>query len=229
MKKSEFKEIIREELKNVLKEEIWLPAKSVPTDIQKWVNDTVGRVQKYSLIQGDTVHVSMPWHEADRNYYQLFQLLPGNRAKFISKIGSIHFPVVRSGMEGTGAITGKELGGKFKVPSGFVVVRAGIYPKGAKIYTSDDASKFLPSSGTKSADLTDVQLAILWWAKALKSFARPKIKDQGQYDDLVKKGLLKKNKSITIDGRNIVQQADAIRRLQKMQDTEKYPNLHNIY
>jgi hypothetical protein len=174
-----------------------IPAKDVPTAIREWVKATLGvAIQSYKVYQDEKFNVDMPWHEADREYYQLFKLTDNGAEK-----SSMNF--MRSGLEGDGTPgTGPKMEGSSEVPDGFVMVVAGTYPKRAEIYTGKGAQKLLPDT---SIEVSDDELAILYWAQSLKSFARPVFKDNAPYDSLLQKKLLNKQRAITIDGKNILQ------------------------
>jgi hypothetical protein len=81
-----------------------------------------------------------------------------------------------------------------------VMVKVGIYPKSATIYTSGDAIKPLP---VQVDNISNHEIIALLSARGLKSFARPKF-DKSVYDALYKKGLMKKNKSLSNDGKNFL-------------------------
>jgi len=196
---------------------LYLNSQDIPIEIKNWVKNTIGHnIQKYKLNQGDTINVRMPWHEADIDYYQLFKLLPNNRAQEIDKIGNLEFPIIRKGSEGIGNFTGKEVHGKTKIPSGYVMVIASTYPKSAEIITADDATKLLPLSTSDIEDLSDQELAILYWANTLIAKYRPKFKNIEFYNNLINKGYLLKNKSITIKGKNLLQNKNIIKKLQQI-------------
>jgi hypothetical protein len=190
-----------------------VPAKAVPDVVQDWAYGVLGkRIQKYELHQAQEVVASMPWHEADREYYQLFKLTPTGATK-------ADFSFYRSGLEGDGVTQSKTIEGKTKIPSGYIMAKAGIYPPRVEIYTSDDAQKFLPST---NIDVSDDELAALYWTRSLKSFARPVFKNSSVYDSLVSKGFMNKGKAITIEGRNILQDSTIQQRIRDMDKSQKY-------
>lgn len=192
-----------------------IPSKQVPNEIRNWVKEILEKdLREYALVQGKEVSVGTPWHEADREYYKMFKLLPDNKAQ------ETEFEFERSGLEGDGAITGKEISGKTKVPSGFVIVVVGIYPKRATIYTSEDAQLFLPKN---DIELSDEEIIALYWARSLISSARPIFKDKKIYDSLINKGLLKKNKAITIEGKNVLEDSKIKERLKSISN-DKFEN-----
>lgn len=177
-----------------LKKAFFVDKKDIPLEIQNWVDNKIGRVIKYEIRQAQKIDITIPWHEADKVYYALFELEKNGNAKKTTMEFS------RSGME---SFSDKPIQGSGNIPSGYVMVEAHTHPKMAVIYTSDDAQQFVP---LKSDNLSDEEILILYFAKALKPFARPIFKDNGLYENLVKKGYLLKNNSITVNGRNIVEE-----------------------
>ena len=191
-----------------------IPSKSVPTQIRNWVKETLdGKdLREYSLHQNEEVEASMPWHEGDRQYYKMFKLLPNNEAEETS------FEFERSGLEGDGSITGKEIKGKTKVPSGHVIVVVGIFPRRAEIYTAEDSQILLPQ---KNSDLSDLEILALYYTRSLIPSARPKFKDKTIYDKLIEKGLLKKNKAITIEGKNALEAPDMKEKIDELRFSDE--------
>ena len=188
-------------------EAIHLAPQTIPDTIKSWASSVVGkRVQKFQLYQAQEVDVDIPWHEADTEYYQLFKITP-------TGVQEATLSFQRSGNEGPW--TGAVMEGKSKIPSGYIMAIAGTYPPRVSIYTADDAQKFLPQT---KIDLTDDEAAILYWAKSLKSFARPILKEQLPYQTLIQKGLLDNRKAITIDGRNIINQPEIKQQLKNVAD-----------
>ena len=194
---------------------IYLSKDNIPVQIRDWAKSILNsNVDKYILYQGEIVHIGIPWHEADREYYQFFELLPNNSAKIVGN------RISRTGLEGDGVITGKEVSGKLDVPSGKVLVKVGTYPKRVEIYTAKDAQLFLANDDILDT-LSDEQLAVLYWAKTLVPSARPKV-NQKVYDSLIDMGLLNKNKSITVAGKNIAANPITKQRLQNSNFTKIY-------
>ena len=176
-----------------LKKSFFVTNREIPKGITEWVNEKVGRVIKYSIQHAKEIKIDIPWDERDRVYYALFELAENNNAK----ITTMQF--TRSGLE-SGAE--RVVKGSGIIPSGYVMVEAHTYPKTAYVYTSDDATKFI---APKHYDLSDSELLILHFSQSLISSARPVFKDQGLYTSLINKGLLKSNKAITVDGRNVLE------------------------
>jgi len=175
---------------------IWLERKQVPESILNWADSRIGgRTNKISLKQGEgEINISMPWHEAAREYHRLFHL---------DKAGNVigdGFEITRSGWEGDGNVTGREIGGKSKLAPGYIMVTASTYPKMITIVAGPGSLKMLPEPN----DLDVVSKAILVWASNYKSFARPKVSDTTYYDRLIEGGFLRKNRSVTPKGRNAV-------------------------
>lgn len=171
----------------------------VPGEIMVWARNQVrSNFSKNIVINREsTVEINMPWHEADRQYWQFFQLLDGNRARMAGDV------IGRSGLEGDGVVTGNEVNGKVKVPSGYVLASVGTYPVRLELYVSDDALK--PISDSNILDQFSVtELVILLQAKGLKSPYRTKYPDK-EYEKLIANGYLLSNRSITVKGRNIAE------------------------
>ncbi len=176
---------------------IYITVNEVPTDILEWAKQKIGNTFAKNIVikQQDKVEINMPWHEADREYYQFFKLIDAKTAKIAGDM------VSRSGLEGDGVVTGNEVDGKVQVPSGYVLACVGTYPKRLELYTSSDALK--PISDTNILDQFSIEeLLILLQAKGLKSPYRTKYKDEF-YEKLIKSGYLASNRSITTNGKNI--------------------------
>ena len=193
---------------------IYLDPKDVPQGIKDWVRSYSGKnIQKYRVHQGQSVvTIDMPWHQADKETYQFFKLINDN-----AEIAGNE--VTRKGWESDspqGHIEGVGKNGKVTVPEGFVLVCYGTYPERVEIYTGENVQMFLPNKQA-SEDLSYTELVILAAAHGLKSFARPKFKDEW-YDKLIEKGLLKKNRSITISGENVLQDPDAKEKIKKAKE-----------
>lgn len=176
---------------------MYIAMNEVPKEITNWAIQKIGNTfSKKIAIQHETeVEITIPWHEADREYYQFFKLIDKDTAKIAGD------PVHRSGLEGDGVITGNEVNGKVSVPSGYVLACAGTYPHRLTLFTSSDALKALPDANILD-QFTIEELLILLAAKCLKSPYRPKYKD-ASYENLIKNGYLAPNRSITIKGKNI--------------------------
>ncbi len=164
----------------------------VPTDIINWAENKIGTgfKNKISVIQGGKVEINIPWHEADREYYQFFKLIDPKTAKISGN------EITKSGLEGN------EGSGTVNVPSGFVLACAGTYPKRLELFTSDDSLKAVGDASVLD-DFTINELLILLQAKGLNSFARTKYPEK-EYERLIQQGYLNKNKSITTKGKNLI-------------------------
>jgi len=194
---------------------IHISRKDVPTRIQMFVEEKLGKqINDYKVDNSGKYSAKMPWHEADRTYTQLFKLSTLAKDVPIIEATPTDFSFSRSGWEGDGNVTGKELEGEVEIPSGFVFVEVGIYPKRCTIYTTD--TKFLP---VNDCQLTDQELLILHYARSLISSARPKYEDN-QYTNLINQGLLTKKKSITMKGKNVLN--SNIDRLKKLSQTNVF-------
>lgn len=178
---------------------IHVSVNDVPSEILAWARRQVGsNFSKNIVIQQESrVSIGMPWHEADRAYWQFFKLTGSGRA---TEAGD---GIGRSGLEGDGVVTGNEVDGYVNVPSGYVLACAGTYPVRLTLYTADDAMKPV-GSGDELDKLSINQLMILLQAKGLKSPYRDKFPDD-EYVGLIASGYLASNRSITIKGRNMVE------------------------
>lgn len=196
---------------NMLFESMVLPPKDVPMGVRLWVDSVLGKgIQKYEIEQKGKVHISTPWHEAARVYYQMFQLV-GNDATTVDGVS-----FYRTGLEGDGVLPiGDKVGGTYEIPSGYILVSACTYPKVVRIYTSSDATLMLPPTNTDIIDINkdpndpefikSIKYAVaLYQAKALKSPYRTKFNDD-IYAKLISNNLMKANKSITVDGINYLE------------------------
>ncbi len=196
------KTLIRNVLKEISLQEstMYDDGKNIPQGIRNWVKSFFGSdVPRYKINQGESeVTINMPWHEADRETYQFFKL-ENNSA---TPVGN---GLSRSGMEGDspqGFEDGQRKDGKVTVPEGYVLLCVGSYPKRAEIFTGQNVQSFLPNK--EAIDLSPTELIILATAKGFKPHARPKFSDE-HYANLISKGLLKSNRSITVDGRNVLE------------------------
>lgn len=206
-----------------------IPKKDVPQRIIQFVISVLNKsINEYKIDNTGLYHAHMPWHEADRTYTQMFELSPpmtnvtvyGSTTVVMARPTDFHFS--RSGLEGDGCVTGKELEGSVEIPTGFVFVEVGIYPQRCTIFTAKDATVFLP---IPNVELHDLELVILFQARSVKTFARTRWPDI-QYKNLIEKGLLKRNRSITMDGKNILNAN--INRLQEINKLNKYPYMSNV-
>jgi hypothetical protein len=196
---------------------MYITANEVPNEILNWAKDKIGNTfaSKISIITENPVEINMPWHEADREYYQFFKLIDAKTAKIAGD------EMIRSGMEGDGAITGDEVDGKVNIPSGFVLACVGTHPKRLELHTSDDTLKPITDSNILDG-LSITELLILLQAKGLKSQYRQKFKDE-YYDKLIKAGYLASNRSITVNGKNLANMPEVKDKL------ENYAKEHNKY
>ena len=188
---------------------IYVSPNEVPSDIISWARHKVGSNFSKNIVinQQSNVEVSMPWHEADREYWQFFKLIDPKTAKLVgNEIG-------RSGLEGDGVVTGNEVSGKVTVPSGYVLACAGTYPVRLTLYTADDALKSI--NDVSILDQFSIEeLIILLQAKGLKSPYRTKYPDN-LYMKLIDGGYLASNRSITLKGRNIAAMPETKEKINK--------------
>jgi hypothetical protein len=193
---------------------VYVSQNQIPNGIKEWVKDQSGSfIKDFKIDQsGERVRVKMPWHEACTEVYQFFDLTHDNAIP----VGN---SVTRSGYEGNspqGYLEGQTKEGYVEIPVGKILVVYCTYPRSVRIHTSKGAQLFL-SDTSKSEDLSDEELLILQTAKSLKSFARPKFDDKF-YDNLISKGLLAKNRSITNDGRNLISNPEVKEKIKKAGD-----------
>lgn len=194
--------------------ELHMSAKDVPTEIQRWVSDKIGSVKRYEVIQKGSLRISPPWHEQTYNWYGTFKMSNG-RFILLSEFGM-------SGNDPKDLTSGSHV---IEIPSGHVVVETDMYTGTARIYTSDDALLAIPSGEVDS--LTDAEKLALYLAKSYKPAARYKFK-QEVYDSLIAKGLMGTNRSITINGRNALEQIpkDELRRAAEIFNKSNYANIY---
>jgi hypothetical protein len=190
--------------------ETYVTNKEVPAGIRTWVKNTLGKdVQRYKVIQKGTATFAGSWHEGNSDYYQAFKLVEPNDAVPATDQS------IRVG--GLDAVAGSKT---VTIPSGYVLVRASSYPPGAEIYTASDSTKFL---APQDDSLSDEEKLALGAAKSLKPGYRPKFKDS-VYQSLIQKGYMAANKSITVNGRNVV---DGIGRSAFHDLMDRYNKEHN--
>ena len=181
-------------LQKLLTEEILIKSSEVPIQIQSWVKDKLHvAIQTYKIHQQTALTISIPWHEADIEYYQPFKLGQNNTA---TPMGDAYR------ISGQTDFHNLPPGGKLEIPEGAVIVLAGIYPKRAEIFTGRGSLAMLPPDD--KFEITDTELLILLCAKSLISSYRPKWKEH-LYERLIQIGYLKKNKAISLEGKNYLQ------------------------
>ncbi|MDO8640860.1 MAG: hypothetical protein Q7R33_04900 [Nitrosarchaeum sp.] len=107
-----------------------VPAKLVPITIKDFVFSKLQHnLRKFTLDTSGKVKADIPWHEADREYYQLF------------KFNGFHPEMVPFSFSNSGWSEGSHSGegfGEAEIPEGHVMVMVGIYPKRCTIYTPKD-------------------------------------------------------------------------------------------
>lgn len=188
----------------------------IPVAIRQYVKNILDvDLKEYQVEQKGSISIGMPWHEGCSEYYKMFQVVSTDPID----VKPTDFAFSRSGMEGDGCMTGKEIGGSTVIPSGFLMVKVSTYPKNCKIYTADNATKMIPDNS--GIDLSDDEILALYYARSLKSFARPKYAEE-VYISLQEKKLMSKNKSITTDGKNFLGSEKAKSHLKNL-------NIHSWY
>jgi hypothetical protein len=188
---------------------IHVSKEDVPHDIMVWARGRVGSnfSKNITIKQESRVQIGMPWHEADREYWQFFQL---------GENGSVRVAgdgIRRSGLEGDGVVTGGEVDGYVNIPSGYVLASVGTYPVRLTLYTASDALKPV-TDGNELDQFSLNEMVILLQAKGLKSAYRDKFAD-AEYAKLIEKGYLASNRSITIKGRNLVENPELKERAER--------------
>jgi hypothetical protein len=105
----------------------------VPRTIKEFVFEKLQHnIRNYSICDRGYVEADIPWHDADREYYQLFKLT-GNSSKLQAEL--VPFSFSRSGWQEVEA--GQKVAqGRADVPAGFVIAVVGTYPRRCVIYTA---------------------------------------------------------------------------------------------
>ena len=205
------RKIISESYTDLNENTIHLAPENIPAGIRNWAK-SLGGVSRYKVIQNQhKVTINQPWNIADFETYQFFKLMPNGDAIITGN------ELTRSGNESDspqGHEEGMRKEGTVEIPAGFVLAVHGTYPKRVEIFTGPGAQLALPDTDLYS-DLTIEQLIALHSAKALKSFARPKFPEE-VYAGLIAKGLMMKNKSLTVAGRNALEDASVKDRLRNV-------------
>lgn len=172
----------------IMENPIYMKQNEIPFQIVNWAKQKIGNVRLWKVRQKGSVSVSGAWHEYTTNYYGVFHLSNGDYIK-----------TKEFAINGKENVSGSQ---SIEIPSGYLVVILDTKTSSADIYTAPDALKLI-SDNSLADELTDEQLMALYEAKSLKSFARFKFKES-VYEALIVKGLLAKNKSITVEGRNLI-------------------------
>lgn len=160
----------------------------IPADLVQWANSKIGNVRRWKVRQKGEVYVSGAWHENSASIYGVFHLMNDHYIKIKE--------VFIGGKE---PFTPNE---KIEIPSGFLVVLLDRMTRVADIYTSSDALKMIQDTSALDT-LSDEETMALYEASRLKSPFRFKFPDE-IYNSLLTKGLMAKNRSITIEGRNLI-------------------------
>jgi len=222
----DIKKLIREVISE---SKFYIKHTEIPPQIVSWARSVVGKgfEGKIEIVKEPKAHIGMPWHEADREYHQFFKLTEQgaeSAGKMVSKSG---WSEVNMG----------DVYGTVDIPSGYILATASTFPKSLKIRVSDDATSLIPDTGNLINQLSDDAVVALYHARSLKSPYRQKFPEE-VYQELVGHGLLKPNKAITIDGKNLVEDPKTKERLRSLKDIKvkdrwgyenrKYDNLYNI-
>ena len=187
----------------------------LPPQIIEWAKSIIGTgFQNNITIQksNGAIQIGMPWHEADKETHQYFKLADNGAAV----AGD---PVSRSRW------SEENMGDKYgntPIPSGYVLVTVGTYPKRLRIVTNTDAMNVIPDSSA-SNKLSDEALVALYQAKSFKPFYRQKFSDS-VYQELMTLGLLNSQKAITIEGKNLINSPEVISKLRNIDDKDREEN-----
>ena len=206
---------VNPDFKMIVENKIYVKPTEVPSQILNWAKGYLGRgfENKITIERADgKIQINMPWHDADRETHQFFKLSPDGA----QMVGN---PVSKTGW--SEASMDDEPYGTVEIPSGYIMATTGTYPKRLRLIVSDDAMNLIPD--TKGVDeISDEAMVALLNAKMFKSFYRQKFGDE-VYQELVSHDLMKPNKAITIDGRNLISSPEAEERLAqiKREDVEK--------
>jgi hypothetical protein len=118
-----------------------VPMKVVPRAIKEFVFEKLQRnIRNYSMCGQGYVEADIPWHEADKEHYQLFKLTGTSELQ----AELVPFSFSRSGWQET-EVGQKVAKGRADVPSGFVIVMVGTYPRRCVIYTALNQNPLLES------------------------------------------------------------------------------------
>lgn len=217
-------------MKNLILEgrAFYLSHDKVPYEIQQWVSDmNGGRYNKdYKIEETDTLTISTPGFESDSITYQGFKIFDNNRAQIIPDA-----EIVRHGWESDspqGYQDGIRKSGKVNIPPNGVIVAYSSRFRNAIIYISDTGLiKSLSSNNNidYESEFSLAETIALIAAKKLKSQYRPKFKPE-VYQRLMDKGLMKPNKAISTEGKNLVEDPEfkkvAKRRIDQYNDQKGY-------
>lgn len=191
----------------------------VPKQIIDWAKTIVGKgfENKIQLEKNKTKTIGLPWHDADKETHQFFKLING-----AVPTGN---PVSKSGWSEVNMYDDPY--GTVDIPSGFVLATVGTYPKRLTLTVSSDAIDVIQDTSVLN-ELTNEEIVALHQAKALKSRYRQKF-NQEVYNSLIEKELLKPNKAITIDGRNLISSEQAKDKLREIKRIDQEQNSWNCY
>jgi len=113
-------------------ESIKLKRSEVPIAIREFSDEILNRkIRKFSVTYEDKIHIGIPWHEADREYWTAFNLNTWERSEEFRASGWC---------EAGDKIPNASIN---KIPEGFCVVCVGVYPQRCVIYAGEGAIRFL--------------------------------------------------------------------------------------
>jgi len=200
----------------IVESKVYVKATEVPSQILSWARSYLGKgfENKITIERADgKVQIGMPWHDADKETHQFFKLTPDGAQMAGDPVSKTGWSEMSMYDDPYGAI---------EIPSGFILATTGTYPKRLKLTVSDDAMNLMPD--TQAADeISDEALVALHQAHVFKSSYRQKFGDQ-VYQELVAKGLMKPNKAITIDGRNLITSETGKQKLKAIKTKDQEEN-----
>lgn len=205
---------------NLNEAKIYLNPSEIPAQIMYWAKSILGSGFQNNITVEKSegkVTIGMPWHDADRETHQFFKLTD-NGAEEAGK------SVSKSGWS---EVNATDQYGTVEIPSGYVLATVGTYPKRLRITTNADATNFISNSGETLDKISDNALVALNNASSLKPAYRQKF-GAPVYEELIALGLLTPQKAITIEGKNTIKSPEAIDRLRKLHDADRWGTKYKI-
>ncbi len=170
-----------------------IKSSEVPYEIRTYVKSKLQKdLRKFAIDQKGKFSIHAPWHDGCSNFYKVFAL---KNDKFVELNDK---DLYYSGLD----YNYKGEQNDIEVPASCIVVKISTYPESCTIYTSSDATQFLPQHN--NFELTEDEKKALYYSRALIAAFRPKFEDV-VYESLISKKLMKKNRSITIGGLNYLE------------------------
>ena len=210
---------INPDFKMIVENKIYVKPTEVPSQILNWAKGYLGRgfENKITIERADgKIEINMPWHDADKETHQFFKLSPDGA----QMVGN---PVSKTGWSEMSM--DDDPYGTVEIPSGYIMATTGTYPKRLRLIVSDDAMNLLPD--TKGADeLSDEAMVALHQAKVFKSPYRQKFGNE-VYQELISHDLMKPNKAISIDGKNLISSQEGLKRLKQIKVKDEEENKWN--